>query len=298
MYLSACQCAALATVLFATPVMAEQVQGNISPDFGPAAVASAPKPARNIYNGNFLIIGLGVANMPTFEGSRSTGIFPAAGIMGRYHGININPRTAGIAIDLIKDPADSRIGFSLGPVIRWRAGRSANLKDVVVASLGRVKGNVELGVTAGIQLKHITNNYDSLSFGVDVRWDATGKSGSRVISFGPSYFTPVSKAQIIGISASVDFVNHKYSNLNYGVTTVGSTASGLPVFAGRAGMKSVGLKAFTAYDLSGDLRDGGFSIGLGVGYTMLAGSAAQSPIVALRGRRNRFNFAAGVAYAF
>ncbi len=271
--------------------MAEQAQGTYTLD-------SAPKPERNIYKGNYLIIGLGVANMPTFEGSKNQGIFPAAGIMGRYHGISINPRTAGVAIDLVKDPEDSRIGFTFGPVIRWRAGRGSNAKDAVLASLGRVKGNLELGVTAGIQIKKLTNGYDSLSLGVDVRWDATGKSGSRVISIGPSYFTPVSKRQIVGLSSSFDFVNHHYSNLNFGVSNTASAASGLPVYGGRSGLKSIGVKAFTAFDLDGDLRNGGFAVGLGVGYTMLQGSAAQSPITVMRGKRNRFNLAAGLAYAF
>lgn len=291
---SAVPLAAMAAVFAATPAAAEQVQGA----FSLGANDTAPKPERNIYKGNFLIIGLGVANMPTFEGSKSQGLFPAAGIMGRYHGININPRTAGVAIDLLKDPEDSRIGFSFGPVIRWRAGRSPSAKDAVLASLGRVKGNLELGLTAGVQLKKLTNSYDSLSLGVDIRWDATGKSGSQVISIGPSYFTPVSKRQIVGLSTSLDFVNRRYSNLNYGVSSTGSAASGLPMYSGRPGLKSIGVKAFTAYDLDGDLRNGGFSVGIGVGYTMLQGGAAQSPIVAMHGRRSRFNLAAGLAYAF
>lgn len=285
---------ASAALVAATPAEAEQVQGAISLGSNDAA----PKPARNIYKGNYLIISLGVANMPTFEGSRNQGLFPAAGIMGRYHGINISPRTAGVAIDLLKDPDNSRIGFSFGPVIRWRAGRTPSAKDTVLSSLGRVKGNLELGVTAGIQIKKLTNGYDSLSLGVDVRWDATGKSGSRVISVGPSYFTPVSKRQIVGISTSLDFVNRRYSNLNYGVSGAASAASGLPIYGGRSGLKSIGVKAFTAYDLDGDLRNGGFSVGVGVGYTMLQGGAAQSPIIAMHGRRNHINLAAGLAYAF
>ena len=35
--------------------------------------------------------------------------------------------------------------------------------------------------------------YNSLSLGADVRWDATGGTGSRVIAPGLNYFTPVSK---------------------------------------------------------------------------------------------------------
>jgi outer membrane protein len=138
----------------------------------------------------------------------------------------------------------------------------------------------------------------SANLQVDVRWDATTHTGSRIVSVGPSYFTPVSKAQVVGVSGSLDFVNSAYSNRSYGVSTAASAASGLRTYTAHAGLKSVAFRAFTAYDLSGDLRNGGFAVGAGVGYTILTGSASDSPIIQARGRHNSVQVAAGFGYAF
>jgi len=288
-------CLALCGFANASVAVAETVMLGAAPVAG----ISAPEtPPRSIYSGNYFIVGAGIANLPQIEGRPGRGIYPAVAVMGRYHGITINPRAAGIAIDLIQDPKDSRLGISFGPVVRWRAGRSGKAKDQIIASLGRIRGDVEAGVTAGFQIKRLANQYDSLSIGGDIRWDASNGTGSRIIAVGPSYFTPVSKAQVVGLSATFDFVNRRYAHRTYGVTPSGSTASGLPEFNGRQGLRSIGFKAYTAYDLDSDLRNGGFAVGLGVGYSVLMGSAAKSPIIQTNGRRNAFQFITGVAYAF
>jgi outer membrane scaffolding protein for murein synthesis (MipA/OmpV family) len=254
-------------------------------------------PVRNIYAGNFVVVGVGVANVVNFEGTRKRGLYPAAGFIGRYGRIGFRSRGVGVAFDGLKKPKNSRISFSLGPVFHWRGGVSRT-KDAVLSKLGDpARGYLEGGVTSGIQLKHVLDTYDTLSFGMDVRWDITRGTGGRDISFGPTYFTPVSKAQVIGLSASADVVNDAY-NSRYTITGSNSTASGLDPYNAHGGLKNVSVKAYTAYDLGGDLRNGGFAVGAAAGYTWLLGSAADSPIITLRGRHGGFMVAAGIGYGF
>lgn len=267
-------------------------------DDAPAAPSATPPPApaRDIYKGDYFILGVGAAYVPSYEGSKVQKIVPVYGFMGRVRGVGISARSLGFALDFLPDPKGGRIGLTLGPVIRWRGAPSR--RTAALKMLGRTHGNVEAGITAGIAFKKLVTGYDSLSFSSDVRFDVSRGSGARVVSLGASYFTPISHAQVILLSASMDFTNRNFSRRFYDVTAVGAAASGLPAFAGRPGARSVGVRAMTAYDLDGNLRDGGFALVGMVGYSRLQGSAADSPIAGLGGRRNQFNTALGVAYAF
>ncbi|MBU6267309.1 MAG: MipA/OmpV family protein [Sphingomonadales bacterium] len=254
----------------------------------------APK---DIYRGNYLVLGVGAANVPIYEGGRQRGIYPAFGIMARYRRIAVRSRGLGLAFDVLRKPATGKVAFSLGPVIRWRGGGGGRMRDPVLARLGRGQGNLEAGINAGVQVRHVLNAYDSFSLGIDVRRDVSSGRGGQVVSIGPGYFTPVSKAQVVGLSMSADFIDSAYSRRSYGITSAGALASGLPAYQAHAGLKSVGFKAYTAYDLDGNLRDGGFAVGAAVGYTVLAGAATSSPIIQ-RGRRGGLLLAAGIGYAF
>ncbi|RZJ94436.1 MAG: MipA/OmpV family protein, partial [Novosphingobium sp.] len=85
---------------------------------------------------------------------------------------------------------------------------------------------------------------------------------------------------------------------NYGIDAAGSAASGLPQYAGRGGFKEWNVGAFTAIDLSGNFLDGGFALGVGAQYSRLQGSAAETPITSIRGKRGQFFVGGGLAYTF
>ena len=80
--------------------------------------------------------------------------------------------------------------------------------------------------------------------------------------------------------------------------TLRSAASGLPAFAASGGFKEASLGAFTALDLTGDLLDGGFAVGVGALYTRLYGSAAKTPITSIRGSGHQWLLGAGIAHTF
>jgi outer membrane scaffolding protein for murein synthesis (MipA/OmpV family) len=254
--------------------------------------------AHSVFDGDFLMVGVGAVAMPSYEGSNDERISPAAAIFGRLWGIDINPRAGGFALDFVPEKKGQRVGFSLGPLIRYRGSRSRSIRDVVVERLGKRSAVIESGVAVGISLKGVLHAFDRISVGTDIRWDVSGHGAGRVIAPGVDYFTPVSRGQVIGARLGAEFVDDAYANYNFTVGTAGSAASGLPEYHAHGGFKEWNVGAFTAFDLDGNFLDGGFALGAGVQYARLQGSAAASPITAMRGSRNQWFFGAGVAYTF
>lgn len=267
-----------------------------------AAQEAGPLSAEgSAFSGDFLIAGAGVAVMPSYEGSDELVVQPAGAIAGRIGGVGINARAFGLALDLIDDSRRSGgVGFTLGPVLRYRTNRSGRVVDDVVAKLGKLKGVVEAGVVAGIDVKKVLNPYDSLNFSVDLRWDVSGRGSGLIVAPGISYLTPLSKGIAVGGALSANFIDSRYANYNFGITPAGSLATGgvLPTYTARGGLKDVGVGAFTAFDLNGNFLDGGPALGLGAMYSRLMGSAAESPVTSIRGRRSQLIFGAAASYTF
>ena len=265
----------------------------------PAAAQEVPQIAAepSVFDGDFLIVGAGPVVAPSYEGSDNLSIIPAAGIAGRLGGIGISARAGGIALDVIPD-SDKRVGIAFGPVVRYRSNRKGNPRDPVVARLGKLKGVIEAGANVGIAVKHVLNGYDSLSASVDMRWDVSGRGSGYIISPGISYLTPLSEAQVAGAAISANFIDARYARYNFSVSPGGAAASGLPAYDARGGFKDWSVGVFTARDLNGSFLDGGVSVAVGGMYSRLYGSAAESPITAIRGRRGQWVFGGGLAYIF
>ena len=224
-------------LVLATPAAAQEADTAVQS-------LAVPAPASDAFSGDYLVIGLGVASVPSYEGSDDSAIIGAGGVTGRIAGIGIGARSGGISLDFVPDGKDARIGFGLGPVARWHGNRTAHIKDPVVEALGKIKGTVEAGVAGSVTVKRLVTPVDTLTFSADVRWDATGYGGGTVVSSSISYFTPVSEAAVFGLSVASDIVDTQYANYNFAVSPAGSLASGLPVFTAKGGLKNIGLRGF------------------------------------------------------
>jgi outer membrane scaffolding protein for murein synthesis (MipA/OmpV family) len=255
-------------------------------------------PDAGVFEGDYLIVGAGAASVPSYEGSDDRTVVPAIGVLGEIGGVGISPRAAGLALDFVPDGRDARIGFNLGPVFRYRSNRARNIKDPVVKRLGELDSVIEGGVAVGFTVHGLFNSYDRLSAGSDFRWDISGKGGGMSIAPGVTYFTPLSRAFVVGGRVGAEFVDDRYANYNYGISAAGSAASGLPQYHAHGGLKEINAAAFVGYDLSGNFLDGGLAIGGGAMYSRLQGSAADTPITAIRGSRNQWFFGGGLAYTF
>lgn len=283
----------LSALLSAVPAIAQA-----APALQPNAIqTSTIQTETSVFTGDFLIVGAGAVVVPGYEGAGEIHVLPAAGVAGRLGGIGINPRAAGFALDLIPD-SSARAGFSLGPVLRYRTNRTGKIADPLVAQLGKLKGVIEAGVVGGMAFKGVLDPHDSLSVSVDVRWDISGRGSGYIVSPGMSYLTPVSRAQVVGMALGANFIDQRYARYNFSVTPAGSTASGLPVYNAHGGFKDWNFGVFTARDLNGNFLDGGLALAVGAMYSHLYGSAAESPVTRLRGKRSQWIFGGGLAYVF
>lgn len=286
--------AAFSALLLAT---AAQAQDEPPPPDPLSQGPDAPK-APTVFDGDYLMVGVGAAYGPGYEGSDSYVAFPVAGFQGRLLGLTVSPRPAGAAIDLVNEPGDRKIAITFGPVARARFDRNKQIRDPAVLALGKRDVAIEVGGTAGVAFNRITNPYDSLSFGVDVRKDVAGAHDGLIVQPSIGFLTPLSTGIGVMANVSADHVSDEYAHYYFDVTPAGAAASGLPRYTARGGWKSAAASLITMFDLDNNLANGGFSIVTGVSYSRLLGNFARSPIVSLRGEKNQFLMGAGIAFTF
>lgn len=264
----------------------------------PAFAQAEAAPEDSIFDGDYLTIGGGAGYGPSYEGSDDYVIFPAAGVQGKLFGIEISPRPAGIALDLIPDAEDPKFGFSLGPVVRARFDRTSNLKDPVIKALGKRDTAIEVGANAGFTAYKLLNAYDSLTISSDIRWDIAGAHKGRVIQPTITYLTPVSRGAAVGLSATAENVDDDYADYYFTITPADTLASGLPGFTATGGWKNFGLNLLGVYDLDANLLNGGFALYAGGGYSRLLEDAKRSPVTSIRGDADQWFGAIGIGYTF
>ncbi|MBO9671372.1 MAG: MipA/OmpV family protein [Sphingobium sp.] len=285
--------APLALLLIASPVYAQD-----APPADPLSQSPDAPAVPTVFDGDYLTVGAGAAYGPGYEGSDSYVLFPVIGLQGSLGGLTISPRPAGLALDVVRDLPDSKVSFAFGPVARARFDRNRQVRDPVVFALGRRGIAVEVGANAGVNISKLTNPYDSLSIGVDVRWDVANVHKGTVIQPTVSYLTPLSKAFAAVLSLTAEHVDGNYARYYFDVTPSGSAATGLPVYTAHNGWKSAGLSLLTFYDLDHNLANGGFAVVGGVSYSRMLGNIARSPIISVRGAKAQWLMGAGVAYTF
>jgi MipA family protein len=281
---------ALSLALAPMAVAAQEAE----PQPAPPAAQDGP----GIFAGDNATIGLGVAYRTSYEGSDDYIFTPAPLLRGTVGGVDFEARGPGLSFDLIADAPNARVKFLAGPQFRVNLNRTSQIKDPVVRLLGEHDAAIEGGGFVGVSFTGLTNPFDSLTLRVDALTDLGDVHQGTLLSPSVSYATPLSPAVFVVASVSATHADGNYTRSEFGVTAAGATASGLPVFTPSGGWKDVGANLILAYDLSGDVRDGGWSLFGLTSYSRLLEDAARSPIVRLRGDRDQWFLAAGLAYTF
>ena len=261
-------------------------------------LAAQAQSEETVFDGDYLTVGIGAGYAPSYEGSDDYLFYPQPVIQGSLAGIAITPRPGGIALDVIPDGRDAKVGFSLGPVVRLRANRDGRIEDPVVKRLGKLDSAVEVGANAGVTLYDLLSGYDSLTLSSDVKWDVANAHEGMTISPSLSYFTPVSRGAAVSLSLGAEHVDDDYADYYFSVSPAGSVASGLPTFQADGGWKSVGAFALLGVDFDGDLTNGGLAGFVTGGYTRLLGDAKRTPLTSIRGDADQWLAGAGLAFTF
>ncbi|WP_066555311.1 MipA/OmpV family protein [Croceicoccus bisphenolivorans] len=251
------------------------------------------------FDGDYAIVAVGAGYVPDYDGSDDYGFQFGGAVRGEVSGIGFATRGIGIELDVMPDlPGD--IDVSFGPDLRYRKVRTGSVDDAVVDLLPKLKSTVELGFGAGVSVKNVLTPLDSISLSGGTRWDISGHGGGQSISAQVSYFTALSQGMGAGLSVGTSWHDGKYADYYYSITPEGSAATGgaLPVYDAKGGMKSWDARAYYGIDLDGNFRNGGFGIAAAISYERLVNSAAETPIVSMRGSHNQFAVLAGIGYVF
>ena len=260
-----------------------------------AAQDAAAQPS--VFEGDYLSVGVGAAYGPSYAGSDDYVVYPVPLVQGSFHGVAINPRSGGVALDFIPNPDDG-VGFNLGVAGRVRLDRAHRIKDPVVRQLGKLDTAVEVGPTAGVTIPHLLDPYDSLTLGADVLWDVAGAHKGMVVDPSIAYFTPLSRGIAASLSLSAEYADGKFADYYYSITPGGAAASGLPEFDAGSGFTKAGANLLLGFDLDGDLENGGVALVLVGGYSRMLGDAKRSPVTSIRGDADQWIGAVGIGYTF
>lgn len=264
----------------------------------PAGPALADDAGGNVFDGDYLTVGAGAVYEPSYDGSDDFVLSPLPIVRGSVKRIAISPRQGGVALDFIPDAQDAKIGLSLGPVATLSRNRASRIKDPVVRAAGKLDTAVELGVSGGVTAYSLLNSYDSLSLSADVKWDVAGAHDGMTWSPSISYSTPVSQAVLVTLLASARHVDDDYARYYYSVTPAQSAASGLSEYQARGGWDSATAGLLVGWDISGDMRDGGFALFSLASYSRMLNDAADTPYTSARGDADQWLVGGGVAYTF
>jgi outer membrane scaffolding protein for murein synthesis (MipA/OmpV family) len=264
----------------------------------PAAAQQAGSEQTYLDRPNNLTVGVAAAYLPSYEGSNDYQVTPAPVAIGRVDDFSFILRGNSFSLNLIRGGQKAPVSFAFGPVAYLRLDRSSRVGDPVVASLGKVKKAVELGGYAGISLNHLLDPYDSLTFRVDVQHDVTSVHRSTLWKPGIVYLTPVSLRTIVSISAEAEHAGDGFARTYFSITPAQSLRSGLPVYDARGGWKDGRVSLLVGQVLVGDLRRPRLSAFVGLSYSRELGNFARAPVVAIRGDRNQYLAAGGLAYSF
>ena len=132
-------------------------------------------------------------------------------------------------------------------------------------------------------------------------WDVAGAHDGMVVTPAVSYFTPLSRAMAASLSLSAEYGDSEFMDYYFRVTPAQSLATGgvLPAFEpDGGGLASAGATLLLAYDLNGNLADGGWGLIAIGGYSRVLGDAEDSPYTSVRGTADQFFGALGVGYTF
>ncbi len=237
-----------------------------------------------------LTLGAGALTAPTYEGDDSYRVSILPNIQVTYGDDFFASVQEGVGYRFINEDT-----LRVGPIgrLKFSRGEDGDQPFAVTGEdttdlrgLGEVDTTFELGgfveyeiggVTLGAEARKAVSGHDGAVLDLDVSWSG------RSMAFGPPL--------IWSFGPRVRVVDDTYKTAYFGVTPAQSAAAGLPVYTAGGGVYSYGLGGTAILPL-----DDRWTLVAFASYEKLAGDAADSPLVQLRGSEDQATLGIFVSY--
>lgn len=192
-----------------------------------------------------------------------------------------------IELDMMSSPS-----FDAGPILMRRAGRSG-VEDVSVNKFAAIDAAWEIGGFLQSRRENLWRAGDFGSLRAETTLDFSGVHDGLVGELGASYGAPVWKDVKLNSKLAVSFGSGSYMDVFFGVSGDNAAASGLPQREASMSLRDVRLNFNLSYAF-----DRTITAYTNLGYSLMLGDAADSPIVADRGQKGAFLFGFGAGINF
>ena len=243
-------------------------------------------------------VGLGIGMAPDYLGSDDMTAIPLPSFAFSIGRIPIQNNLLGVEIDIrpgFLEPANGRAFLAYGPILRYNMGGNdfTQVQDPAVALTTPVAATPEIGgfieaalpllggsgpptiLTARFAVLQATQSFDGASADLTLgmvrplgRWTLGG-----------------------GVGAS--WADDKSTRAFFDVSAADQAASGLPTYTASGGLLTMGASLFASYAITER-----WSVNALAGYTMIMGSAADSPIVTDAGQPQQAFVGLGLNWKF
>lgn len=181
--------------------------------------------------------------------------------------------------------------FEFGPSLSSEMGRDNDIDNLTVRRLGKIgnatmagaffKSEIDLGKGSGLQI------------GAEAAIDIGDTNNGKTAKLEVGYQRPMGNRWMAMTGVSTTWADKKYMQTYFGVTSVGSLASGLPVYSAKSGLENVEWSLGLFYRASER-----WSVISFLNYQRLLYSAAKSPIVRQVGTANQLGFGLAIVRKF
>lgn len=261
-------------------------------DADPTQLANVPPEDRS--RERQIMVGAFVAYSPAYLGADEYQLMAGPSIQVRYDRAFLSLQD-GLGYDVVRSG-----GWRAGPTISLRQPRrqSGNSPLMIAGErtddlqgLGTIKASADVGgfiayergaFAAKLDVRQATNTDLGLIATLSARYSAMIPLSSRP---GPP--------AIFSIGPRISFVDDKYNQSYFGITTEQSVRSGLREYRAKGGVLSAGFGASAIVPLGSRV-----SAMVLAGYDRLTDDAARSPLVEDRGSRDQATVGLGLVYRF
>jgi outer membrane protein len=179
--------------------------------------------------------------------------------------------------------------WEFGPFVSYRFGRS-DVKDPAVNALPPIDGGIEAGFFAGWHFIKASDIPYRLRLGVSLTTAISGGATGGHVTPYASLWVPLSRTVFVGFGGGITWSSDSFMQQRFGVSPEASTASGLPAYEAKAGVRQYYLWPAVLIQLEKH-----WYAGLGAFWQRITGDGADSPVVM---DRNQITAGLGVGYSW